>query len=195
VPLVPRGKSTSGYGGVLPVRGGLVVDFARMASVLSIQGKQVTVEPGISWRKLDQALAAKGLTLRLYPSSYPSSTVGGWLAQGGAGFGSWRYGWFVENVISARAVLGDGRIREFSGRELALLSEAKGITGLISQITLMVRPAQGERVSLAAFDSAMAMGRFISSLAGLELWSISFVTPSWRAWQTKPRCGRTMGTL
>jgi FAD/FMN-containing dehydrogenase len=166
-----------------------------MASVLSIQGKQVTVEPGISWRKLDQALAAKGLTLRLYPSSYPSSTVGGWLAQGGAGFGSWRYGWFVENVISARAVLGDGRIREFSGRELALLSEAKGITGLISQITLMVRPAQGERVSLAAFDSAMAMGRFISSLAGLELWSISFVTPSWRAWQTKPRCGRTMGTL
>jgi FAD/FMN-containing dehydrogenase len=34
---VPRGKSTSGYGGVLPVRGGIVVDFVRLASVLSIE--------------------------------------------------------------------------------------------------------------------------------------------------------------
>jgi Fe-S oxidoreductase/FAD/FMN-containing dehydrogenase len=178
VPLVPRGKSTSGYGGVLPVQGGLVVDFARMAAVVSVQGDLATVEPGISWRKLDLALAAYGLTLCLYPSSYPSSTVGGWLAQGGAGFGSWRHGWFAENVVAARAVLGDGRVREFSGRELALLSEAEGITGLITQVTLRVMPDLPQRVSLAAFDTAEAMGRFLGSLAGRKLWSVSFVNPT-----------------
>jgi hypothetical protein len=41
----------------------------------------VTVEPGITWEKLDKALEPRGLTLRLYPTSYPSSFVGGWLAE------------------------------------------------------------------------------------------------------------------
>ena len=141
IALVPRGKSTSGYGGVLPVQGGLVVDFVRLTEVLEIRKDRVTVQAGISWKKLDERLAGESLTLCLYPSSYPSSTVGGWLAQGGAGFGSWKHGWFAENVISARAVLGDGSVRDFQGEELALLSEAEGITGLITQVTLRVRPA------------------------------------------------------
>jgi len=177
VPLVPRGKSTSGYGGVLPVRGGIVVDFVRLASVLSIQPDRVTVQAGISWKKLDERLRQQGLTRCLYPSSYPSSTVGGWLAQGGAGFGSWKYGWFAENVLSARAVLGDGRVRDFAGKELELLSEAEGITGLITQVTLRVMPAAEPQVALAAFDSADDLGRFLASLEGLELWSVSFTNP------------------
>ena len=106
VPLVPRGKSTSGYGGVLPVQGGIVLDFVRMTDILSIDSETVTVQPGISWKKLDTELKKEGLTLRLYPSSYPSSTVGGWLAQGGSGYGSWEYGEFTDNVLSAKAVLG-----------------------------------------------------------------------------------------
>ena len=40
---------------------------------------------------------------------YPSSSVAGWLAQGGAGFGSYEYGTFKENVVSARVVLPDRR--------------------------------------------------------------------------------------
>ena len=181
MPLVPRGKSTSGYGGVLPIRGGVVVDFVRLASVVRVEGEQVTVEPGISWKKLDEHLRKQGLTLRLYPSSYPSSTVGGWLAQGGAGFGSWRHGWFADNVVSARAVLGDGRVREFQGRDLELLSEAEGITGLITQVTLKVMPAVEPSVTAAAFDSAAAVGKFLSSLAAradLSLWSVSFINPT-----------------
>jgi FAD/FMN-containing dehydrogenase len=51
------------------------------------------------------------------------------LAQGGAGFGSWKYGWFAENMLNARAVLGDGSVRDFQGEELRLVSEAEGITG------------------------------------------------------------------
>ena len=32
ISLTPRGKATSGYGGVLPIKQGLVVDFYRMKS-------------------------------------------------------------------------------------------------------------------------------------------------------------------
>ncbi len=76
-----------------------------MKNVLSIDAAAgtVTVEPAITWEKLDQALKPDGLTLRLYPTSYPSSSVGGWLAQGGAGIGSYEFGWFKENVVSARS--------------------------------------------------------------------------------------------
>ena len=103
VALTPRGKATSGYGGAAPTRGGIVVDFFRMKQVRSIEpldllagGPTVTVQPGIVWEKLDAALHAEGLELCLYPTSYPSSTVGGWLAQGGAGIGSYEYGYFRE---------------------------------------------------------------------------------------------------
>jgi len=72
----------------------------------------VTVEPGLSWEQLDRELKKEGLTLRLYPTSYPSSTPGGWLAQGGAGIGSYEYGWFDRQVVSARIVLPAGEVRE-----------------------------------------------------------------------------------
>jgi FAD/FMN-containing dehydrogenase len=94
VPLTPRGMATSGYGGVLPVKKGVVVDFYRMKEVVEIDKENMTVTtmPGIIWEDLDDALAKHDLTLRLYPTSYPSSTVGGWLAQGGAGIGLPRAG-------------------------------------------------------------------------------------------------------
>ena len=117
IPLTPRAKASSGYGGVIPVKNGIVVDFFRLNQVLAIDKDALTVtcQAGIVWEKIDAALAKEGLTVKLYPSSYPGSTVGGWLAQGGAGFGSFESGWFRENVVSARVVLPDGSIRTFSG--------------------------------------------------------------------------------
>ena len=96
IALTPRGRASSGYGGILPVKRGLVVDFFHLSKLLEIDTKAGTarVQPDIGWEKLDQELAEKNLTLRLYPSSYPAATVGGWLAQGGAGFGSYESGWF-----------------------------------------------------------------------------------------------------
>src|SRR4030043_1729104 len=96
VPLTPRGKATSGYGGVLPLKKGLGVDFYRMKRINEINtgAMTATVQAGVVWEQLDRELLKKGLTLRLYPSSYPSATAGGWLAQGGAGIGSYEAGWF-----------------------------------------------------------------------------------------------------
>lgn len=103
IPLTPRGKASSGYGGTIPVKNGVVVDFYQMKDVLDVDEENltVTVQPGITWEQLDKVIKPMGLTLRLYPTSYPSSSVGGWLAQGGAGIGSYEYGYFRENVISA----------------------------------------------------------------------------------------------
>jgi FAD/FMN-containing dehydrogenase len=123
IPLIPRGKATSGYGGVLPIKGGVVVDFFRLAQVLEVDtvGHTATVQPGIVWEQADRQLKKHGMTLLSYPSSYPSATAGGWLAQGGAGFGSYEAGWFRDTVTSARVVLGDGSVGVFEGTGLDMI--------------------------------------------------------------------------
>ncbi len=185
VPLVPRGRSTSGYGGVLPVKGGVVLDFYRLDRLVALDpdALTVTVEAGLVWKELDRDLAKHGLTLRLYPTSYPSSTVGGWLAQGGGGLGSYEYGWFSDNVLSARVVQPDGTIKSFSGDELELIADAEGITGIISQISLRLRRLEPERVQVAQFETGEQLVQAIRGAvgAGLPLWSISFINPTMAA--------------
>jgi Fe-S oxidoreductase/FAD/FMN-containing dehydrogenase len=181
IPLVPRGKSTSGYGGVIPTQGGLVVDFAWMNQILEIDAEAmtVTVQPGVVWEKLDKELNKHGLALRTYPSSAPSSTAGGWLAQGGVGFGAYKYGTFRENVVSCRAVLPSGEVRQFSGEDLDLISNAEGITGLITELTVRVRPFEVEALWGARFDTAGGLAQVLAAIrsAELPLWSISFINP------------------
>ena len=182
LPLVPRGKATSGYGGVLPIKGGLVVDFYRLREIVAVDedALTVTVEPGIVWEFLEKELHKQGLALRLYPSSAPSSTVGGWLAQGGYGYGSYEYGSFQENVVSARVVLPNGEVREFAGKDLDLISDAEGITGLISQVTLRIKPLEEEVVVGARFKEAKWLVAALRAIVdeGLPLWSVSFINPT-----------------
>lgn len=181
ISLVPRGKATSGYGGVLPVGGGLVVEFNRMNKIIAIDPatRTVTAEPGLVWKELEYHLNQQDLTLALYPTSAPSSTVGGWLAQGGAGIGSYEYGYFRDNVVSARLVRPDGQVQELKGKDLDLVSEANGITGFISQVTFRVKPVKPMHVKAIAFNTAADMAQFMTGLYDRKvmLWSVSFINP------------------
>lgn len=181
IPLVPRGKATSGYGGAIPLKGAVVVDFWRMKEVLEVDPQSMTVrtQPGITWEQLDRELGKHGLTLRLYPTSYPSATVGGWLAQGGAGIGSYQYGYFRDNVVSARVALPDGRVKVFEGEDLDLISDAEGITGIITEVTLRVKPKEELGVMAIALPDAQKMQGFLERLIGedLAIWSITFINP------------------
>ncbi|MBN1224002.1 MAG: FAD-binding oxidoreductase, partial [Candidatus Aminicenantes bacterium] len=181
IPLVPRGKGSSGYGGIIPTRNGIVVDFYRMKEVLSMDkdAEKVTVEPGITWEQLDRKLKPEGLVIRLYPTSYPSSSAGGWLAQGGAGLGSYEYGWFSENVESARVVLPSGEVKEFSGKDLDVIADAEGTTGLISRMTVRVQKLTDIGVSAVACPDAHKLTRIFQEFIDRELpiWSVVFINP------------------
>ena len=181
IPITPRGKASSGYGGVLPVKKGVVVDFYRMKQVMNIDIKTqtATVQAGVVWEKLDRELAKRGMTLRLYPTSYPGSTVGGWLAQGGSGIGSYEMGWFRDNVVSARVVLPDGTIKEFSGIELDLISDAEGTTGLISSVTIRVQALADLDVAAIGCTNAHGIQSLMLSIIDekLPIWSVVFINP------------------
>jgi Fe-S oxidoreductase/FAD/FMN-containing dehydrogenase len=181
IPVTPRGKATSGYGGVLPWKQGVVVDFHRMKHILHIDKENLTakVQAGVVWEKLDRELEKHGLTLKLYPTSYPSSTVGGWLAQGGAGIGSYETGWFRQTVKSARIVLPTGEIRELSGPDLDLVSDAGGTTGLISEVTLRVQALEELEVLAISCPKAHDL-QHLAELCierKLPIWSFLFINP------------------
>ena len=177
VPLTPRGKGTSGYGGAVPLRGGVVVDFYRLRRTVSLdkEAMTATVRAGAIFEEVEKAANREGLALRLYPSSAPSATVGGWLAQGGFGYGSFEFGPFRDNVLSARVVLPSGQVREFSGEELELVADAEGTTGLISTITIKLRPLERELVLAAAFGERSQAISALEAIVrqGLPLWSLT----------------------
>ncbi len=180
--IVPRAWGTSGYGGALPGHGALVVDMSAMRSILELdpEGRRATVQPGVVWEDLQRAASKEGLDLRLYPSSAPSSSVGGWLAQGGSGFGSYEFGTFKENVLSARVVLPTGEVRVFDGQELQdLVADAEGITGIITEVTLSLRDLEPETHRAFAFPSAGALQQVleVADERGLPLWSVTFLNP------------------
>src|SRR5581483_11768644 len=182
VPLVPRGKGSSGYGGAVPVYGGLVLDLTRLRGVVALDAARqvVTVRAGTVWKDLETELARHGLALRLYPTSAPGSTVGGWLAQGGAGIGSFAYGWFKENVVAARVVEGDGATRLLEGDALERVADAEGTTGIITEVSLRVRPLATLEQTMVAFADAAQLGVALRRVTEEELpiWSVSFLNPT-----------------
>lgn len=112
IQVIPRGHGTSGYGGALPVKGGLVLDMTRMNQIYDIDKGSMTIEvgAGIIWGRLLEYLEDEGLTVGAYPSSAPSCTVGGWAAAGGCGIGSTKYGGIREQIVEMEVVLPDGEI-------------------------------------------------------------------------------------
>ena len=183
IPVVPRAGASSGYGGVIPTKGGIVADVTLLNGVLSIdpETETVVVQSGIIWEKLERKLNEKGLSLRAIPSSAPSSTVGGWLMQSGAGYGSYEFGWGHESMENVRVVLPDGKLREFSGPELGKLIGTMGTTGIITEVTLKVQKQEERDAVSASFPDSGALRKAVETIREkkVPLWSISFLNPEW----------------
>ncbi len=181
VPVIPRGAATSGYGGVLPTKGGIVVDMSLFNQVRDIDETNltVTVQSGAVWQDVEKKLNENGLSLRVMPTSSPSSTAGGWFAQGGAGLGSFAYGAFRDNVVSVKVVLADGTVKEFTGAELDTLYGAMGTTGIITELTVMVKKNEHVTVLGAQFKDPASLTTVLTSIRErkLPVWSVSFLNP------------------
>ena len=109
LPVVPRGISSSAYGGAVPTRGGLLLDLAAFRTIWYVDRQSMTarVQAGVSWGDLEKYLNDQGLAVYTYPSSR-FSTVGGWVATGGLGINSFKYGHLRNWVSTLRVVFPDG---------------------------------------------------------------------------------------
>jgi len=153
IAVIPYGGGTSVVGGVNAERGpfatAIALDLSDMDRVIDINAVSATatVEAGIYGPALEKALQAKGFTLGHAPTSFEFSTVGGWIANRGAGQGANRYGRADEWLISAklatpRGLLGGGDFPATSAgpRLNDLVIGSEGAFGVITEATLRIRP-------------------------------------------------------
>ena len=156
--VVPYGGATSVVGGVesrtRDARPVVCLDFRRMNRVLEIDGRSflAKVQPGCLGPELEQALNAAGLTLGHFPQSFEYSSVGGWIATRGAGYGSTRYGKIEEMVENLRLVTPEGIIEtplvpaSATGPALLqILVGSEGTIGVITSATLKLRKTPESR--------------------------------------------------
>lgn len=112
--VVPRGGGFSYTGGYRPTQAGTVmVDLRRLNRIVDINTEDmvVTVEVGVTWRALYEALKDKGLRTPYFgPMSGYWATVGGALSQGSFFLGSTQHGTVAESVLSLEVVLADGSV-------------------------------------------------------------------------------------
>ncbi|HVF78489.1 MAG TPA: FAD-binding oxidoreductase [Solirubrobacteraceae bacterium] len=158
IAVIPFGGGTSVVGGVEPLRGGfdaaVTLDLARMTGLIALDARSqlATFAAGTTGPELERMLGARGLTLGHFPQSFEFSTVGGWAATRSAGQASTGYGRIDELVIALRAATPSGDLSTLTvpgsaaGPDLReLLVGSEGVLGVITEITLRVRPRPPEQ--------------------------------------------------
>ena len=162
--VVPFGGGTSVVGGLAPLRGphrGVVaLDMQRMGRVLDLDRTSltVTVEAGARAAALEAHLAQRGLTLGHFPQSFEYVSLGGCAATRSAGQASSGYGSIEKMVMGLRLCAPAGEIELSASPGSAagpsmrqMLVGSEGVLGVITEISLRVRPAPRERCYEAVF--------------------------------------------
>ncbi len=178
VAVVPFGGGTSVVGGVAALRGGCVaaisLDLARMTGLAALDERSqlATFAAGTTGPEVERLLGERGLTLGHFPQSFEFSTIGGWAATRSAGQASTGYGRIDELVVALRAATPAGELAtapvpaSAAGPDLReLLLGSEGVLGVITEVTVRVRPrAALERFDAYALPSFAAGGEALREL-------------------------------
>lgn len=139
IPLVPRGAGTSTIGQVLPIYPSIILDMNNMKEVIEIDDKWVKVTPSVKVLRALDYLRRRGKELRVYPSSFYISTLGGYIAGGDVGIGSFQYGYqFDNNGVNYVKVLGVTGKYTLNGKDALAVAQAAGTTGVITEAELAI---------------------------------------------------------
>jgi FAD-linked oxidoreductase len=131
---------------------GLMLDLSRMDRVLGVEGDEVTVEAGITIRKLAPALAERGLALE-NQGDVDAQTIAGAISTATHGTGG-RFANLSSQVTAVRLVTASGEVIEIGGAggdrraagegspdDLLAARVSLGALGAISAVTLRCVPA------------------------------------------------------
>src|SRR5581483_2942667 len=177
VPLLARGAGTSPH---VPLAvAGLQVSLRGLQRLLALDPAAgvAAIEPGMTWGALIRELQPQGWMPRVYPSSRAVSTVGGFVAQGGVGVGSFEFGSIRQSVARVRLLTPQGELLEVAGDDLGSVVGGEGRTGLIVEVDLLLQAWAPMEPLIAAFNSVEDVERCLADLwrQPLPVWSIGLM--------------------
>jgi FAD/FMN-containing dehydrogenase len=144
VRLVARSGGHS-YAGYCTTGDGVVLDLSRLRGIRVNRGR-TTVGPAAQLIDVQRALTRRGVTV---PSgSCPSVGIGGLTLGGGHGLAGRRFGLTSDNLLAARVVTADGRVRHVdpdTNEDLhwACRGGGGGNFGVVTSLTLRTHRAAG----------------------------------------------------
>ena len=181
LPVTIRGAGTGNYGQAVPLRGGIVLDLARMDQIEAIQSDGVAVcQPGTRLGAIENEARKCGWELRCYPSTIIKATVGGFLGGGSGGIGSVAHGNLRDfDTVRALEVVtmeAEPRVVLHEGQAVHEILHAWGTNGVISRIWLALAPAVEWAQCAVAFDTFDAAYDFSERIAKSPEWAKRLVT-------------------
>lgn len=172
VPLTVRGAGTGNYGQCIPLAGGIILDLSRMAQVKWVRPGIACVEPGAKLSAIDKVTRPQGWEIRMYPSTYRTATIGGFIGGGSGGIGSITYGQLRDrgNLVAVRVVTleDEPRVIELRGDEVQQVNHAYGTNGIITELEIPLGPAYPWAEAIVTFDDFMTAARFGQALGDAD---------------------------
>src|SRR2546429_141709 len=174
ISFAPRGAGTGLSGGALAVNRGVVIELARMRKILRVdpENRIAVVQAGLVNAHLSRAVSPYGLYYVPDPSSQPSCTIGGNIAENAGGIHCLKYGTTTDHVVAARVVLSDGSIVDLdqnkSGYDLlGTFVGSEGTFGIATEATVKLSPIPpAVRTLLADFLNVDDASRAVSAIIG-----------------------------
>jgi glycolate oxidase len=174
--VTPRGAGTSLTGSAVPQEGGLVLDMSRMNAIvqISIEDRQVVVQPGVVFDDLNQVLASSGFFFPPNPASGKVSTIGGNVATNAGGVKGAKYGTTRDYVLDLEVVLPNGSVLHTGARTMKCVSGydltrlfvgSEGTLGVVTEITLKINPKpRATTTCTATFYDLPQAGKAVSEI-------------------------------
>jgi glycolate oxidase len=165
-PVVPQGARSGLAGGANAIDGCILLNLEKMDQILEIDAanRLVVTQPGIFNADLSRRVAEEGLFYPPDPSSWEFCSIGGNISTNSGGLCCVKYGVTTDYVLALEVVLASGdvlrtgrrTVKGVAGYDLTrLFVGSEGTLGVVTEITLMLRPAAEQPLTVAAvFDSA-----------------------------------------
>ncbi|HEV7797848.1 MAG TPA: FAD-linked oxidase C-terminal domain-containing protein [Pyrinomonadaceae bacterium] len=175
VPFTPRGAGTGLSGGALALNDGVVIELARMRKILKIDeaNRIAIVQPGVVNSHVSRAVAHLGLHYVPDPSSQPTCTIGGNIAENAGGIHCLKYGTTTDHVLGLRVVLAGGEVVDLGGGGtetagydlLGVFVGSEGTFGIATEATLRLVPVPPSvRTLLAEFAEVNDASHAVSAI-------------------------------
>lgn len=175
IPFVPRGLGTNLSGGSIAVRGGILIEMAKMNKILEIdiENQRAVVEPGLFNLGLSEALKPYGYYYIPDPASQKACSIGGNIGENSGGPYCFKYGVTTNHVLGLEIVLPDGDIIQTGGKSLdtpgydltGLFVGSEGTLGIVTKIIVRIVPLPEKvKTLLAIYNTIEDAGNTVSAI-------------------------------